>query len=105
MKTATAQLNLNSNDVGSDFQETDMSVQSNNLDLHLQDYASNAQEVLLGEFDAAWVKQYANPKTFLHVLWNAAGLSAGAMVACLDIIKDELERQLAGVPAKFKDLP
>ncbi len=27
------------------------------------------------------------------------------MVTCLDIIKVELEGQLAGVPAKFRDLP
>ncbi len=51
--TATAQLNLNSDDKGSDFQENDTSVRSNDLDLHLQDYGSNAQEVLLEEFDAA----------------------------------------------------
>jgi hypothetical protein len=28
-----------------------------------------------------------------------------AMVICLDILKEELEGQLAGVPAEFKDLP
>jgi hypothetical protein len=105
MNTATAQLNLDSNDKGSDFQENNMSVQSNNLDLHLQDYASDAQEVSLGEYDAAYVKKYANPKTFLHALWNVARPSGGAMVTCLDIIKDELEGQQAGVPAEFKDLP
>jgi hypothetical protein len=58
-----------------------------------------------GEFDAAYVKKYANPKTFLHALWNAAGPSAGAMVTCLDIIKDKLEGELAGVPAEFRNLP
>ena len=73
MNTTTAQLNLGSNDKGSNFQENDMSVHSNNLDLHLQDYASNAQAVLLGEFDAAYIKKYANPKIFLHALCNAAG--------------------------------
>ncbi len=29
----------------------------------------------------------------------------GAMVICLEIIKEELEGQLAGAPAEFKDLP
>jgi hypothetical protein len=105
MNIATAQLNLNSDDKGSDFQENDMSVRSNDLNLHLQDYASNTQGVLLGEFNAAYIKKYAKPKTFLHALWNAAGPSAGAMVTCLDIIREELEGQLAGVPAKFTDLP
>ncbi len=91
MNTATAQLNLDSNDEGSNFQENNMNVQSDDLDLQLQGYASNAQEVLSGEFDAAYVKKYANPKIFLHALWNAAGPSAGAMVTCFDIIKVELE--------------
>jgi hypothetical protein len=82
-----------------------MSIRSGNIDLNSQDYLSNAQEVLAGEFDAAYVKKYANPKTFLHALWNAAGPSAGAMVTCLDIIKDELEGELAGVQAEFRNLP
>jgi hypothetical protein len=82
-----------------------MSIRSSNLDLTLQDYASNTQEVSLGEFDAAFTKKYANPKSFLHALWNAAGPSVGAMVICLDIIKEELEGQLAGVPAELKGLP
>jgi hypothetical protein len=82
-----------------------MSIRSGDLDLNLQDYANNAQEVSLGKFDAAFTKKYASPKTFLHALWNAAGPSVGAMVTCLDIIKDELEGQLADVPAEFRDLP
>ena len=57
------------------------------------------------EFGVAYLKKYANPKTFLHALWNAAGPSAGAMVTCLDIIKDKLEGELAGVPAEFRNLP
>jgi hypothetical protein len=51
-----------------------MSICSNNLDLNLQDYGNDAQEVLLGEFDAAFTKKYANPKTFLHALWKQQGL-------------------------------
>ncbi len=82
-----------------------MSIRSNDLDLNLQDYANNAQEVSSGKFDVAFTKKYANPKTFLHALWNAAGPSVGAMVTCLDIIKDELQGQLAGVPANFRDPP
>jgi hypothetical protein len=58
-----------------------------------------------GEFDAAYVKKYVNPKTFLHTLWNAAGPSAGAMVTCLNIIKNKLEGELVGVPAEFRNLP
>jgi hypothetical protein len=105
MNVATAQLHLGSNEEGSNYQEDNMSIHSGNLNLTLQDYAGNAQEVSSGKFDAAFTKKYVNPKSFLHALWNAAGPSVGAMVICLDIIKEELEGQLAGVPAEFKDLP
>jgi hypothetical protein len=105
MNKATALLHLSSDDEGSNVQESNMSVRSYDLDLNLQDYASNTQEVSSGESDAAYVKKYANPKSFLHALWNAAGPSAGAMRNCLEIIKDELEGQLAGVPAEFRNLP
>jgi hypothetical protein len=106
MNEATTQILLGLEDnEGSDFQENNMSICSGNLDLNSQDYLSNAQEVLSGEFDAAYVKKYANPKTFLHPFWNAAEPSAGAMVTCLNIIKDKLEGELAGVPAEFRNLP
>ncbi len=57
------------------------------------------------EFDAAYIKKYANRKSFLHVLWNAAEPSVGAMRNCLEIIKDKLEGQLASVLAEFRNLP
>ncbi len=68
MIMATTQLHLGSNDEESNFQENDIIIRSDDLDLSLQDYASNAQEVLSGEFNAAYIKKYANPKTFLHAL-------------------------------------
>jgi hypothetical protein len=101
MKTATSLLRLDSEDEeseGSDFEEDDQSVRSGDLDLS-SDYASDAQEVSSGEFEAQYVKRYANPKTFLHVLWNTAGPTAGAMRICLEIIKEELHGQQLGVPA------
>jgi hypothetical protein len=104
MNMATAQLHLSSNDEGSDFKENNMSIHSDDLNLNLQDYANNVQEVLSGEFDAAHIKKYANPQAFLHALWNAAGSSAVAMDTCLDILKDKLVGQIAGVPAEFRDL-
>ncbi len=70
----------------SDFQESDMSVRSHDLDLSLDEYKSNAQEVSSGEFDATHSKKYINPTTLRHVLWNAAGPAAGAMVTCLGIL-------------------
>ena len=108
MKTATSLLHLGSEDEesdGSDFGEDEQSVRSGDLDLDLSDYASDAQEVSSGEFDAQYVKKYENPKTFLHLLWNTAGPTAGAMRICLEIIIEELKGQLIGVPAEFQDLP
>ncbi len=105
MNVATALLHPGSDEEGSNYQEDIMSIRSSDLDLTLQDYASNAQEVSSGKFDAAFTKKYANPKSFLHALWNAARPSVGVMLICSDIIKEELEGQLACVPAEFKDLP
>jgi hypothetical protein len=72
---------------------------------HLKDYEkSDPQEVLLGEFDAANIKKYTNPKTFLHALWNTAVPLVGAMVTCLGIIKNKLDGQTVEVLAKFNNL-
>ena len=61
------------------FQEKDTSVCSHDSDLSLDKYKSNDLEVSSGELDATHTKKYVNPRTFLHALWNAAGLSAGTM--------------------------
>ena len=82
MKKAFTLLQMDSEEEasdGSNFKEDDFSVHSNNLDLKLSDYESDAQEVSLGEFDANYVKKYATPETFLHALWNTAGPSTGMM--------------------------
>ena len=108
MTKATNHLQLDSEEEssdGSDFGEDDLSVRSNDLDLKLSDFESTADEVSSGEFDANYVKKCASPKTFLHSLWNAAGPSPRAMRICLEIIKEELRGQIAGVPAEFRDLP
>ncbi len=108
MKKATTSLQLDSEEEaskGSSFLEDDLSVHPGDLDLQLSDYDSDAQEVSSGEFDARHVKKYATPESFKHVLWNTARPSAGAMQICLEIIKEELLGQIAGVPAEFKDLP
>jgi hypothetical protein len=108
MKKATARLQLDSEEEasnGSSFTEDDLSVRSDNLDLKLSNYESDTQEVSSGEFDAKHVKKYVTPKTFKPALWNTAGPSAGVMQICLEIIKEELAKQIAGVPAEFWDLP
>ena len=82
-----------------------MSIRSHDLDLSLDEYERDAQEVSSGELDATHSKKYLNPTTFGHALWNAAGPSAGAIVTCLGILKDELEGELAEIPAEFKNQP
>ncbi len=104
MNTATVQLQVESKE-SSKFLESDMSVPSRDLDLSLDEYKSDTQEVSSGEFNAIHSKKYVNPTTFWHALWNAAGLSAGAMVTCLGIPKDELKGGLAGILAEFKNQP
>ena len=101
MKKATTLLQLDSEEEasdGSDFKEDDLSIRSDDLDLKLSDYESDAQEVSSGEFDTSYVKKYATPETFLYALWNTAGPSVGAMQICLEIIKEDLAGQIAGVP-------
>jgi hypothetical protein len=108
MEKATTSLQLDSEEEaskGNPFSEDDLSVRSGDLNLQLSDYDSDAQEVSSGEFDARHVKKYATPESFKHVLWNTAGPSTGAMQICLEIIKEELSGQIAGVPAEFKDFP
>ena len=52
----------------SKFQENDMIVRSHDLELSLDKYKINAQEVLSGEFNATHTKKYVNPTTFRHTL-------------------------------------
>ena len=75
MKKATTRLQLDSEEEaskGSSFTEDGLSVCSDDLDLQLSNYNSEAQEVSSGGFDARHVKKYATPETFKHVLWNTA---------------------------------
>ena len=108
LKSATRLLLLDSEDEesdNSDFGEDDQSVRSGDLDLELSEYDNDALEVSSGEFDAKYVKRYANPATFLHALWNTAGPSVGAMRIFLDILLEELNGMLIGVQPEFKDVP
>ena len=79
MNTATVQLQVESKE-GSKFLESNKSVRFYDLDLSLDEYKSDAQEISSGEFDAILSKKYLNPTAFRHALWNAAGPLAGAMV-------------------------
>ncbi len=74
MNVATAGLHLGSDEEGRDYQEDNMRIRSGNLDLTLQDYASNAQEVSSGKFDAAFTKKYATPNSSCMLCGMQQGL-------------------------------
>jgi len=106
MDRATSLLKFDSDEEGSDgsdYKGNDLSERSGDHNLDMSDFESCADEVSSGEFDAQHVKRYANPKTFLQALWNAAGPSPGAMGVCLEILKEELKGQQIGVPAEFDE--
>jgi hypothetical protein len=58
-----------------------------------------------GVFNARYNKKYTDPTNFLQLLWNTAGPLVGAMIIQLELIKEELEVDILGIPAKFKKIP
>ena len=88
---------------GEDFLEDDLSV-------HLEDhYLSNdydsSSEVAAGVFDASSTNAFEEPNTFKELLWNLAGPSVGSMITLLNLLKDDLELDKAGLPAGFEKNP
>ncbi len=55
-------------------------------------------------FDAENSKKYETPNSFLQALWNAAGPSVGSMITQLNIIRDKLEGEAAGVDPDFSKI-
>jgi len=87
---------------GKDFSEDDLSV---HLEDHSvgQDYDSSS-EVASGVFEASYTNTFEEPNSFKELLWNVAGPSVGSMIIFLDILKDNLEAEEAGLPAKFNKI-
>ncbi len=88
---------------GEDFSEEDLSVHLEDHSLG-QDYDSSS-EVSSGMFDANYANTFEEPDSFKELLWNIAGPSVGSMIIFLDLLKDELEAEEAGLPAEFNKIP
>jgi hypothetical protein len=88
----------------SNFTDNNMSVRSGDLDIDQTDYES-VSEVSSGVFDAEYNKKYTDSTNFLQLLWNTAEPLVGAMIIQLELIKEELEADILGIPAKFKKIP
>ncbi len=56
-------------------------------------------------FDANYANMFEEPNSFKELLWNIAGPSVGGMIIFLDLLKDDLEADEAGLPAKFTKIP
>ncbi len=76
----------------------------NKHDINLEEY-EDAQEVLLGEFDAAHANKFQTPENFKQQLWNEAGPTVDSMIIQLTMIKDNLEEEEeddeVGMPFKW----
>ena len=49
--------------------------------------------------------KFEEPDNFKQLLWNVAGPSPGSMIILLDLLKDDLEADQAGLPADFDKIP
>jgi hypothetical protein len=58
-----------------------------------------------GVFDATHSNQFEEPDNFKELLWNLAGPSLGSIIILLDLLKDDLEADKAGLPANFNRIP
>ncbi len=97
-------INPYSEDVGDkDFLKEDLSNQQE--DLTLGDELNTALEVSLGVFDATHSNTFKEPDNFKQFLWNVAGPSPGSMIILLDLLKDDLEADQAGLLADFDKIP
>jgi hypothetical protein len=91
------------NEEGEDFSEDDLSVHLEDHSLG-QDYDSSS-EVSSGVFDANYANTLEDPNSFKELLWKIAGPSVGSMIILLDLLKDDLEAEEAGLPAEFNKIP
>jgi hypothetical protein len=88
---------------GKDFNEDNLSIHQDNLTLG--DNFDTASEVSSGVFDATNSNKYEEPENFKQLLWNVAGPSAGSMIIMLELLKNNLDADQAGLPADFNQIP
>jgi hypothetical protein len=91
------------NEEGKEFLEDNLSVHQEDLTLG-EDYDTTL-EVSSGVFDAIHSNQFKEPNTFKQLLWNIAGPSPCSIIICLNLLKDNLEADKAGLPANFNRMP
>ena len=91
------------NEEGKDFSEEDLSAHPEDHSLG-QDYYTSS-EVSSGVFDANYANTFEEPDSFKELLWNIAGPSVGGMIILLELLKDDLEVDEAGLPAEFTNIP
>jgi len=97
-------VNPNSEDEeGEDFSGDDLGVHPGDHSLD-QDYDTSS-EVSSGRFTADYANTFSEPISFKELLWNTAGPSPGGMIIFLGLLKDDLEADEAGLPAKFISIP
>ncbi len=88
---------------GEDFSEDDLSVHLEDHSLG-QDYDTSSEESS-GVFDTNYANTFEEPNSFKELLWNIAGPSVGGMIIFIDLLKDDLEADEAGLPAEFTKIP
>ncbi len=88
---------------GEDFLEDNLDVRQE--DLTLGNDFDTASEVSSGVFDATHSNKFEEPDDFKKLLWNIAGPSPGSMIILLDLLKDDLEADHAGLPTNFDRIP
>ncbi len=98
-------INLLSDDKGGkDFLEKDLSEHHKDLTLFGNDYDTSL-DVSSGVFDAVHSNKFEVPENFKKLIWNKARPSSGSMIILFGLLKDVLEANQAGLPAKFNRLP
>jgi hypothetical protein len=95
---------LSDKEGGKDFLDEDSSEHHKDLTLFGDDYGT-LSEVSSGVFDAVHSNKFKVPDDFKELIWNKARPSPESMIILLGLLKDELEADQAGLPAKFNILP
>jgi hypothetical protein len=88
---------------GEDFLEDNLYVRQE--DLTLGNDFDTALEMSSGVFDATDSNKFEEPNNFKKLLWNIAGPSPGSMIILLDLLKDDLEADHAGLSTNFDRIP
>ncbi len=89
---------------GKDFLKEDLSV--HDKDLTLGDDYNTSSEVSSGGFTATHSNQFDQPNIFKQLLWIIAGPSTSrSMIILLDLLKDNLKADQAGLPTDFNRVP